>query len=673
VWQNFTQKYSSIEEALKKSMSLENLNIIDTVGDEVLKFKQLKLDETLAVPLDQDFVKRTIEKQENFNGIAPLVAVYSDSFIKINEEYFNDLKKVGLEFIASILKKYPSLTIVKQADLKREYPQLDFSQEKTFENPDGESELSLEEKLKYGLNPTNPHNLDEILNDKNVIDYVKLKGKEVGQAKQLLQELQNKYGEKLTRAMKELVREGKIKIEEMEEQGTIAKTQVEELFNNKFRREENTLEEFIDNEFTQEEMKYLIMLNKDQESIMNPALTKAITYSQEENFIQQEKEFIDLIREFPETNDGFKQIKEYNLFKPIFMQVGEKWKYAFELYKQLKQAGIELKDTETKLRFYSYIQSRGPLYEAMKGKEKAQKYLAEVTAQNLKNWQERIRFIRENNGTLIKKGFPDLGVLTNNITIAYMNKFKRGSKFRKPQEMTEEELIQIINDLWNPEVEKEEGMKLLQFEKENAGKEYPKFPFAKTSFPFDPADVDIPLDPYGFIGQKDWKTHPYWGIFGQKTIMKDPAQNLTNTNSLKELSRVFLAGNNIKESEMIKLGSDWRKVLTNEVSLLRTMGWLSDIPNVEHLVIDLDNKKYSLVEFLNERKYIYSLDLVLMKLKTRKPSKTYQHTKKAIYFNPYLLNSDDVLNYEVSGISEEHQKGDPYIYRNSELILDKLP
>ena len=327
IWSDFNSKYKDFIEPLKDNLNLKTIEIIDKVGDLILQFKNLKLNEKLKVEIDREFINRVINRLEEFDSISPIVSSFSDDFINSNINYFLDIKNSNLNFINEILEKYPSFTIEKQIELKNKYPQLDFSKIETFENPDNKTNLTLEEKTKYNINPLSPNNFDDILTDKNAIDYAKTKN--LSQDKEsiikAIKSINDNFGEKLGKGAKQLAEEKIIGVEELDNQAKTAKTQVEEMYNNRtYKKKADGTTITIDDLTSVERYKLLITLNKTfgVEEI-NILLSQSPTLQTEIKNLNQYEDLIKALYKASNKTELFinKKVKETNTFKQNINQL----------------------------------------------------------------------------------------------------------------------------------------------------------------------------------------------------------------------------------------------------------------------------------------------------------------------------------------------------------------
>lgn len=330
IWQEFNTKYSSFIEALKENLNLETISKIDSVGDLVLNFKKEKLDEKLKATISKEYIERVISEIEEFNGIAPITSIFDKEFVNSNKEYFLELKNSSLEFIASMLSKYPELTIEKQIELKKKYQELDFSKRETFENPDKETGLTLLEKIKLNINPLNPYNFDNILNDKLAIEYTKSKGLEITKDNiiKIAESIIKNYGEKLGSAIKQTTKLGITQPNEIDIEAQTAKTQVENMFSERAYKKKADGTQITLEELTSiERYKALIALNKTFASEdINILLSQSKTLQEyvNNNRVSELKEIVDTLYKASNSVELTlnKKVKDTTTFKEYVNQTG---------------------------------------------------------------------------------------------------------------------------------------------------------------------------------------------------------------------------------------------------------------------------------------------------------------------------------------------------------------
>ncbi|MGC8929327.1 MAG: hypothetical protein ACP5OZ_02270, partial [Candidatus Woesearchaeota archaeon] len=395
----------------------------DKVGDLILNFKNQKLDEKLKTEINTNYVKRVLEKIDEFQNIALIVASFSDDFVNANKDYFLEIKNTSLEFISEILTKYPELTIEKQTELNKKYPELDFSKKETFENPDKKSGLSLTEKIKYNINPLNPNNFDNILNDKKAIEYAKTKNLSNTKENILkaVKTITETYGEKLGTATKQLTNEEKITPEEIDNQAEIAKKQIENMWNERANKTKTnnsiiTLEELT----SIPRYKTLILLNKTYSTEeINILLSQSPTLQNSENI----KEFEDLINTLYNASNSTelllnKKVKDTNNFKKYINQLGLYDYNAGELAVQMWQNANDTLKTEIKSHpkmFLGITAGFGPYVNTGEFEINGQKYNFQDREifENMRNWSlnlldyyiETEKIFKEKNVWLFKIGY----------------------------------------------------------------------------------------------------------------------------------------------------------------------------------------------------------------------------------------------------------------------------
>ncbi len=334
IWQEFNTKYSDFIEALKENLNLETINKIDKVGDIILNFKNLGLDEKLEATISKEYISRVIENLEEFDGIAPITAIFDKEFVNSNKEYFSQIKNSNLEFISEMLSKYPELTIEKQIETKKKYPEIDFSKRETFENPDNETGLTLLEKLNLSISPLNPYNFDNFLNDKNAIEYARAKGFSITKENvvKAVESIIKDYGEKLGSAVKQVTKLGITTPSEIDIQALDAKKQVEDMFSERtYKKKSDGTEITLEDLTSIERYKALIALNKTfAKEEINILLSQSKTLQEYVNNgkINELKELVDTLYKAgnslePALSDSKKEVKvkDTNTFKKYTNQL----------------------------------------------------------------------------------------------------------------------------------------------------------------------------------------------------------------------------------------------------------------------------------------------------------------------------------------------------------------
>jgi len=350
IWQEFNTKYNEFIEPLKANLNLETTSIIKQIGDKILNFKNLGLEKKLNTIINEEFVKNVITNNEEYSKISPIVASFKKEFVDENKEYFKEINNSELSFIASMLEKYPLLTIEKQAELKKKYPELDFSKKETFENPDKKTNLSLEEKLRYNINPLNPNNFDDILTDKNAIEYAKTKNLSSDKESVLkaVRMVNNNFGQKLGTGAKQLAEEKIISVEELDNQAKTAKTQVEEMYNNRaYKKKADGSKITIDDLTSVERYKLLMALNKTfKTEEINILLSQSPTLQKEIKNLNQYEDLIKALYNASNKTELFlnKKVKETNTFNQNINQLSLYDNNASELILQIWKENDEMKN-----------------------------------------------------------------------------------------------------------------------------------------------------------------------------------------------------------------------------------------------------------------------------------------------------------------------------------------
>jgi len=451
---------------------------------------------------------------------------------------------------------------------------------------------------------------------------------------------------------------------------------IEKLWNERYYKPYPSLEEYLKNEFSREKFEALLNLNLSEESLMNNALAEAMSYSGDKNFIQNYREFVELIRKFPKMNDTAKNIEQYNFFNPILAQPTAKWKFAFDIYNKLREKGIDVAkfDNEMKLRFFSYIETRGIFYEGMSKSKGAQDYLTEITTENIKELISRLEFLRKNKKENIQKTFPDLYNLANPVSFSFLESFRKSDgTFKNADEMTDAELIKFIDELYgrcaDGKTIDEKMREWLEFAKATRGNSYLHAEHIKTDLLRAP-DIYMPLDIYytpWYNGQK------YFGYYGQKTIEGETNEVFSNAYAITNLLRVFKLSNSISKKDMIKLGIGFDIWTRNEMALETILNVAADNSIVQMRGPPAIGEKatYTYRIFsLIKRDYYDATDAQALQLLGGPDNKKWQRTEIEI-LNPVLLDPENLFNYERALIKFTELKGKPRIITPEMLDMFK--
>jgi hypothetical protein len=558
---------------------------------------------------------------------------------------------------------YSSLTDGKLSEIKGLYPALNIF----ARNPDGKTDVSLAMKVSLGADPTNPNNFDDILDDFNAIRYAREKGAAISKQgiEKVISELENSYGPKMSDAFKSLYGAGRIKAAEMNGLSKKIKDVLAPVFEAKFWKiDMDTFETYLDS-FSSSDHAAMALVFSQEQSVMAPAIAKAMSRSGSYDFMKNESDFVALLKSFPSLNDGVKTIGEYNIFSPVLAQAGDRWAFSFDIFKNLKASGFDITkaSADEKLMFFAYVSGRGPVYEEISNSEKGKTLLSENTAKNFLAWKERKALLKDAGAEQLAKSFLDLGALANPISISYMESKRIEGGFAQIADFSENELASFINDMYGASID-ENALKIIEFAKNNKAVSYPRFTDAKTDL-FNPADINIITDPFGTIAWGDF----YWGVFGKKTKFAETENLLTPKYMLGEISRLLYLGNSVPEEEQIALGGTSGASVTGKVALERIMNLVNDVPVIERRNIDAGES--SAFALTSAGTYENTSFLKRQKLKSD-PKAFVEEGETALFFNPYLIDGYDLFNYDRCGITESIHYGE---YRGIKSIdyLDALP
>ncbi|MEM0231047.1 MAG: stalk domain-containing protein [Candidatus Woesearchaeota archaeon] len=275
------------------------------------------------------FVSENLNANVSWNSATKEVGIYRE---KVSEHINmnSDADKDGLTFAQEQKLGtnpnnkntiYNTLTDKQLYDLVSKYPALNIF----AKNPDGKTRLTLPDKVKYDLDPLNPFNLDDILNDELAIRYAAANNSADGKAAvlQAVQSILQKYGQKLGTAAKQATAASTISPEELDAQANTAKQQVESSFQNRaynFRSDGSAIT--IEDLTSTDRYRTLISLNKlfAPEDI-NILLSESPTL--QKGNLSQYSQLINSLIECSNAQEQFlnEKVKDTNTFKQNINQL----------------------------------------------------------------------------------------------------------------------------------------------------------------------------------------------------------------------------------------------------------------------------------------------------------------------------------------------------------------
>jgi len=292
------------------------------------------------------FIAENFGSQVGWNGTLKEVSIYKEKVSK-SINYNSDADRDGVTFSKekaigtnpnSKNTVYNSLDDKALSELLSEYPGLNIF----AKYPDGKTGLTLSDKAKLGLNPTNAFNIDEILNDQIAIEYAMTKNladSKENIAKAVASITEN-YGAKLGAAVKQAAAGGSISPEEIDSSASTAKIQVEAMFSERAYKTKADGSSITLEELTSiPRYKALIILNKEfgQDNI-NILLSQSSELQNSQNIGQYE----DLIKTLQAASNTFEEtagqkINELDVFKKYINQWGlfdnNAGEYAVQIWK----------------------------------------------------------------------------------------------------------------------------------------------------------------------------------------------------------------------------------------------------------------------------------------------------------------------------------------------------
>jgi len=398
------------------------------------------------------FIAENFGSQVGWDGTIKEVSIYKEKIsqsINLN----SDADKDGLSFSKEKATGtnpnnkntvYNSLDDKKLSELLTQYPGLNIF----AKYPDSKTGLTLPDKAMLNLDPRNPFNMDSVLNDEQAINYAKTKNladnkDNIVKAVNLITE---NYGPKLGKALKLTASETnenifKITVEELDDQGNIAKQQMDEMWNERaYKTKADNTALTLDDLTSIDRFKAIILLNKtfgaEQINVMlsqSPVLQQTQDFclayfrTQYEDFV---KTLYDASNKTEETVN--QKIKELRVFKSFINQLGlydnNAGEYAVKLW---DEATPELKEQikqHPKL-FLAYIGKNRALVESGKVKFGTKEYdfsevfsgITQLSEQQLKYLFEKEKYFQDKGYELFE--YSGYGNKIENLPFIWMQGF----------------------------------------------------------------------------------------------------------------------------------------------------------------------------------------------------------------------------------------------------------
>jgi len=288
------------------------------------------------------FIAENFGSQVGWDGTIKEVSIYKEKIsqsINLN----SDADKDGLSFSKEKATGtnpnnkntvYNSLDDKKLSELLTQYPGLNIF----AKYPDSKTGLTLPDKAMLNLDPRNPFNMDSVLNDEQAINYAKTKNladnkDNIVKAVNLITE---NYGPKLGKALKLTASETnenifKITVEELDDQGNIAKQQMDEMWNERaYKTKADNTALTLDDLTSIDRFKAIILLNKTfgAEQI-NVMLSQSPVLQQTQDFClayfrTQYEDFVKTLYDASNSTELSlnKKVKDTNTFKKYVNQLG---------------------------------------------------------------------------------------------------------------------------------------------------------------------------------------------------------------------------------------------------------------------------------------------------------------------------------------------------------------
>jgi len=330
------------------------------------------------------FIAENFGSQVGWEGTIKEVSIYKEKIsqsINLN----SDADKDGLSFSKekaigtnpnSKNTVYNSLNDKKLSELISQYPGLNIF----AKYPDDKTGLTLPDKAMLNLDPRNPFNLDSVLNDEQAINYAKTKNladnkDNIVKAVNLITE---NYGPKLGKALKLTASETnenifKITVEELDDQGNIAKQQMDEMWNERaYKTKADNTALTLDDLTSTERFKAIILLNKTfgAEQI-NVMLSQSPVLQQTQDFCLAyfRTQYEDFVKTLYDASNSTElslniKVKDTNTFKKYVNQLGLYDYNAGELAVQMWKNADDALKAEIKLHpktFLAIVSGFGPV------------------------------------------------------------------------------------------------------------------------------------------------------------------------------------------------------------------------------------------------------------------------------------------------------------------------